>query len=160
MYELLTTARRCDDLSISFHRDRDTGQQELSNNKILKRKYHVRIYLTDIFGFAQHQLKGTYGLGYILTLTRKTDSSVLNKDNAINNAKFKINSIHWDVPHYTPSIAQQVILFKQVQSKTPTELQYPKRSVFTKKVNTPSIWNFELGTQEGINVPIWIFVGF
>ena len=26
--------------------------------------------------------------------------------------------------------------------------------------NTQSLWNFELGTQEGINVPIWIFVIF
>ena len=28
-----------------------------------------------------------------------------------------------------------------------------------RQVNTKSLWNFELGTQEGINVPIWIFVG-
>ena len=26
--------------------------------------------------------------------------------------------------------------------------------------NIQSVWNIELGTQEGINVPIWIFVGF
>ena len=29
-----------------------------------------------------------------------------------------------------------------------------------KEVNTQNFWNFELGTQEGINVPIWIIVGF
>ena len=29
-----------------------------------------------------------------------------------------------------------------------------------KEVNTQSLWTFELGTQEGINVPIWIYVGF
>ena len=29
-----------------------------------------------------------------------------------------------------------------------------------KEVNTQNLWTFELGTQEGINVPIWIFVGF
>ena len=29
-----------------------------------------------------------------------------------------------------------------------------------KKVNTQNLWTFELGTQEGINVPIWIFVAF
>ena len=29
-----------------------------------------------------------------------------------------------------------------------------------KQVNTQNFWNFELGTQEGINVPIWIFTGF
>ena len=29
-----------------------------------------------------------------------------------------------------------------------------------KEVNTQNFWTFELGTQEGINVPIWTFVGF
>ena len=35
-----------------------------------------------------------------------------------------------------------------------------ERSVFKKEVNTQSLCTFELGTQEGINVPIWIIVGF
>ena len=29
-----------------------------------------------------------------------------------------------------------------------------------KEVNTQNFWTFELGTQEGINVPIWVFVVF
>ena len=29
-----------------------------------------------------------------------------------------------------------------------------------KGVNTQNFWNFELGTQECLNVPIWIIVGF
>ena len=29
-----------------------------------------------------------------------------------------------------------------------------------KEVNTQNYWSFELGTQEGSNVPIWIIVGF
>ena len=29
-----------------------------------------------------------------------------------------------------------------------------------KEVNTQNLWNFELGSQEGENVPIWIFVAF
>ena len=40
--------------------------------------------LKDLFGFAEHQENATYGPGYKLTLTRKTDSSVLNKGNATN----------------------------------------------------------------------------
>ena len=43
--------------------------------------------LKDVLGFAQHQEKGTYGLGYKLTLTRNSDNAVLNKGNAINNAE-------------------------------------------------------------------------
>ena len=69
MYKLLSSSRDSDDLSIGFHRSRDKRKQELTNNKTLKGKYHVRIYLEDVFGFAEYQNKGTYGLGYKLTLT-------------------------------------------------------------------------------------------
>ena len=105
LYKLITSARRIDDLSIGFDRDRGRRQRELTNNKNIKGKYHVRIYLKDIFGFAQQQEKGTFGLGYKLTLTRNTDNAVLNKGNAINNGK--IQAIDWYVPHYTPSITQK-----------------------------------------------------
>ena len=48
----------------------------------------------------------------------------------------------------------------RIVNKKSTELRYVKRSVFMKEVNTQNLWTFELGTQEGINVPIWIIVGF
>ena len=160
MYKLLTSSKGSDDLSIGFDRDRNRRQRELTINKTQKGKYHVRIYLKDVFGFAEYQDKGTYGLGYKLTLTRNTDNAVLNKDNAINNGKTKNNAIEWYVPHYTPSMQQQSILSKQIINKTPTQIQYPERSVFMKEVNTQNFWTFELGTQEGINIPTWIFVAF
>ena len=160
MYKLLTSSKGSDDLSIGFDRDRGRRQRELTNTKTQKGKYHIRIYLKDVFGFAEHQEKGTYGLGYKLTLTRNTDSAVLNKGNAINNAKIKINAIEWYAPHYTPSMQQQSILSKQILHKTPTQINYPERSVFMKEVNTQNFWTFELGTQESINMPTWIFVGF
>ena len=147
-------------MSIGFDCDRNKRQRELTNNKSQKGKYHVRIYLKDVFGFAEYQEKATYGLGYKLTLTRDSDDSVLNKGNAINNAKFKIIAIEWYVPHYTPSMQQQSILSKQFINKTPTELHYPERSVFMKEVNTQNFWTFELGTQEGNNIPTWVFVAF
>ena len=99
-------------------------------------------------------------MGYKLTLTRNTDNAVLNKDNAVNNAKIKINALEWYVPHYTPSLDEYTMLQTQIKHKTPTNLHYPERSVFMKEVNTRNFWTFELGTQEGVNVPIWIIVGF
>ena len=114
MYKLLTSSRGSDDLSIGFDRDRNRRQSELTNNKTQKGKYHVRIYLKDVFGSAEYQEKATFGLGCKLTLTRNTDNAVLNKGNAINNAKIKINAIEWYVPHYTPSMQQQAILSKQI----------------------------------------------
>ena len=160
MYKLLTSSRDSDDLSIGFDHDRYRRKQELSNNKNIKGKYYMRIYLKDIFGFAEHQEKATYGLGYKLTLTRNSDNAVLNKTNATAVGKIKINSIEWYVPHYRACVKEQIKLMEQIIDKIPTELRYVERSVFMKKVNTQNLWSFELGTQEGTNVPIWIIVGF
>ena len=160
MYKQLTTAKGCDDLSIGFHRDRDIRQRELTNNKNINGKYHVKIYLKDVFGFSEHQEEATYGLGYKLTLTRNSVNAVLNKADATNVGKVKINAIEWYVPHYTASMSQQVVLSNQIVNRIPTELQNVERSVFMKEVNTQNLWNFELGTQEGINVSIWLIIGF
>ena len=84
----------------------------------------------------------------------------MNKDNAVNNAKFKINALEWYVPHYTPNLDEYNKLMIQIKHKTPTNLHYPERPVFMKEVNAQNFWTFELGTQEGINVPIWIYVVF
>ena len=84
----------------------------------------------------------------------------MNKGNEINNGKIKINAIEWYVPQYTPSMQQQSILSKQIINKSPTQIEYPERSVFMKEVNTQNFWTFELGTQKGINIPTWIFVAF
>ena len=126
---------------------------------VVKGKYHVRIYLKDFFGFAEHQEKGTFGFGYKLFLTRNTENAVLSKGNAVDDAKIKNNAIAWYVPNYTPSITQQNILMNQIIKKMATELQYPERSVFMKEVNTQIFWVFELGTQ-GVSIPVWIFTVF
>ena len=145
-YRLITSARNTDDLSIGFDRDRGRRQRELTNNQNLKGKYHVTIMLKDTFGFAEHQRKGTYLLGYQLTLTQNSDKAVLNKANATNNAKLKIRSTDLYVPHYTPSFAEEKKLMSQTVDKKPTELRYVERSVFIKDVNTQNLWTFEIGT--------------
>ena len=160
IYKLLTTSKDGEDLSIGYDRDRGGRKSELNNNKNFKGKYHTRIYLKDIFGFAEHQEKGAYGLGYKLTLTRNTDNAVLNKAAATSNGKVKINSLDWYIPHYSPNLEEYGILMIQIKKSTPTLLHYPERSVLMKEVNTQNLWTFELGTQEGINVPMWIFVAF
>ena len=72
----------------------------------------------------------------------------------------KINSLDWYVPHYSPNLEEYNKLMTQIKKNSPTLLHYPERSVFMKEINTQNLWTFELGTQEGINVPIWIFVAF
>ena len=93
-------------------------------------------------------------------MTRNTDNAVLNKDNAVVNGRVKINSLDWYVPHYSLNLEEYNKLMTRIKKNSPTLLHYPERSVFMKEVNTQNLWTFELGTQEGINVPIWIFVAF
>ena len=160
MYKFITSARKTENLPIGFDRDRERRKRELTNNKNGKGKYHVTITLDDIFGFCENQVKSTYSLGYKLTLTRNSDNAVSNKGKATKNAKSKINSIDWYVRNYTPSLAQEKLLMDQIVKKMPTEILDIKWSVFMKEVITQKLWNFDLGTQEGLNVPIWITVGF
>ena len=160
MSKLINISKDGDDLSIGLDRDGDRRRRELTNNKNIKCKYHVRIMLREIFGFAEHQQKATYGLGYKLILTRNSNSAVLNKGNAINDAKIKISSIEWLFQHYTRSVKQQTIIMNQIVNKEPTELHYVERSVFMQKVKNQKVWQFQIGVQEGISIPIFIIFGF
>ena len=110
--------------------------------------------LKDVFGFAEHQEKATFGIGYKLTLTRNKVECVIVKGAGIADARIKIDHIHWYKLHYIPSPSQQAIMSEQILNKTPTELKYVERSVFMKQVNNQNLWNFELGSQENMNVPI------
>ena len=49
---------------------------------------------------------------------------------------------------------------KQIVDEIPIELRYPERSVFMEEMKTQNLWNFEVGTQKGINVPLWIYAAF
>ena len=160
MYKILPSSGDSDDLSTGFDRSRDGRKRELTNNNKIKGKYHLRIYLKEFFGFAEHQKTGTFGLGYKLPLTRNTDNTLLNKDYATNNAIVKISGIEWYVPHYVPSLEEFNNLLNQTARKTPTNLQYPEKSVFMKEVNIQHFWSIELGSQAEENVPIWIHVVF
>ena len=160
MYKLITSSKDSNDLSIGFDNSRNRRRDELALNKNIKGKYHLKIMLKDVFGFAEHQEKATYGLGYNLTLTRNKDDGVIDKAGGIADARIRIDHIHWYVPHYTPSMQQQGILSDQILNNKPTQLRYVERSVFMKQVNNQNIWNFELGSHENMNVPIWIIIGF
>ena len=98
MYNLTTTAKDTDDLSIQLDEDGNRRQPELSNDRTQEGK-KVRIILKDVFSFAEQQEKATCRFGYKLTITRNSDNSVLNKNNAINNAKIKTIGFEWFVPH-------------------------------------------------------------
>ena len=90
VHRLLSSSKESDDLTIGFDRSRDRRKRKITDNKNIKGENHLRSYLRDFFGFAEHQQTATYGLGYRLALTTNTDNALLNKDNATNNAKLKL----------------------------------------------------------------------
>ena len=118
---------------------------------------------TDVFGFAENEGIPTYGLGYKLTLAKNKDDAVLYKSVALADDRIKIDHIHWYVPHYTYytlSVQQQSMSSIKILLRTPTELSYTERSVFMKKLNSRSRWNFELVSQENMNVSVGIVIRF
>ena len=58
----------------------------MTDNKTTTGNYHDKIYLKDVFGFAELQESCTYGIGYKLTLQRKSDNHVLSLRAAANDA--------------------------------------------------------------------------
>ena len=115
--------------------------------------------LKDVFVFAECQGKTTFGLGYKLILKRIKDNVVIDKTAGIADPRIKTDHIHWYVPHYTRSIQQQTILTNQILKKLPTELRYIERSVFMNEIKNQKLWIFELGSQESMDIPIWIDIG-
>ena len=87
LYKIITSAKDSDDFSIGFDRSCDRRRLEITNIKNRECKYHVRIMLKDVFGFAEHQEEGTCGIPFRLTLTGNTDNAVLNKDKEVNVGK-------------------------------------------------------------------------
>ena len=85
--------------------------------------------LKEFLSFAVHQERGTYGLGYRLTLTRNSDNALLNKGNALNNAKIISNNIDWMLPTFRPNLEQQNIIMNQIVKKMAIELRYIERSI-------------------------------
>ena len=105
MYKLISSSRDSDDLSIVFHRSNGVHERELTIIKTTKGNYRVRIYLKDVFSFAEHQDNCNYGLGCKLTLQRKKDNHVLSHPAQVNDAtnlvlagRVIIDDIN---PHYT-----------------------------------------------------------
>ena len=57
MYKLIISSEDDDDLSIGFDHSRNRRKDELSLTKNKRGKYHLRILLKDVFGFADCQKK-------------------------------------------------------------------------------------------------------
>ena len=167
MHKLISSSRNTDDLSNSFRRSIEARERELTNIKRTKGNYYVRIYLKGVFGFSEHQDNCTYGLGYTLTLQRNSDNHVLSHpaqaidaDYLVLARRIYINDISLYIPHYTPNISNQKLMLGHIVSRSATELSYIKSASYMKDVTTENNWIFELGVGNGIDIPIYVIVGF
>ena len=167
MYKLISSSRDSDDLTIRFHRSIEGRERELTNIKTTKGNYHVRIHFKGVFGFAVHQDNCTYGLGYKLTLQINSDNHALSHRAGANNAqnlalagRVIIEDLSLYVPHYTPNISNEKLLLEHIISRAATELSFIKRSSYMKVVTNENNWTFALGVGDGIDIPIYVTVGF
>ena len=115
----------------------------MTNNKTTEGNNHVRIYLKDVFGFAEQQDNCTHGLGYKTTFQRKSNNLVLSHGAGIDieanlalAGRVIIEDLSWYFPHYTPSMSNQNLMLGHIVSKAPTELSCVKRSSYMKDVTT------------------------
>ena len=83
-----------------------------------------------------------------------------NAENLVLAGRVTMEDLSWFVPQYTLSISNQKLLLGHISSKAPTKLSYIKRSSYMKDVTTESNWTFELGIGDGIDILIYVIVGF
>ena len=104
---------------------------------------------------------------YKLTIQSNSDNHVLSHPAQANDAEIValarrviIDDISLYVAHYTPSVTNHKLMLGRMVSKAPTELSKIKRSSYVEDVTTENNCTFELGAVDGIEIPIYVIVGF
>ena len=127
MHKLVSSSRDSDDSSLGFHRSSEAREREMINDKSTKGSSHFRIFLKDVFVFAEDQDSCTYGVGYKLTSQINSDNHVLSHPAQANDAavlvlagRVIIEDLSWYDPHYTPNISNQKLMLGHIVSKAPT----------------------------------------
>ena len=114
---MVRVATNVNDTTIAFNKRRN----RLINDNPEKGTLFLTIPLSEIFGFALHQDKITYGLGFSLSLKRA------NNDNAIyrtigDASKIVIKDIALYVLHYTTSIENKLLATEHITKEKKTKM--------------------------------------
>ena len=94
--------------------------------------------MKDVFGFAEHQEIATKGLGYELTLQRKSDNHLLCHEDGTDAEKLAlagrviISGISSYVLHYTPNLSEKNLMVEHFVYRVATELTYKKNHLSQK----------------------------
>ena len=147
-----------------IYREETTGAiDKVKRNRMLndndeKGTIFTRVYLKDVFGFIRHLDKINFGLGYTLTMKRANSGNSIFRTIG-DEAKVEIKDIVWYVRH-TPSFDNISLVNEHILSEKNTEYSYVSRMVSYKPVNSNNNWSFEIGTESGTDVPIYVIVEF
>ena len=82
--------------------------------------------MKHIFGFCEDYDKIVYGLKHNLTLVRKTDDSIF-RGAAAGAGKVSLDKISWFMPHVIPVDAENLSIYKTIESKVKVPVAYRTR---------------------------------
>ena len=141
-------------------------RNRLINNNHVKGQLHCKIPLRDIFGFALHQSKISIGLGYTVSLKRQHGDHAIfrtmdNGADDVNISTVSIQNITLNVPFYTMSMENDLLINKHLTSNNPnSSMSYIETSSSVQLINQNDEWSYTMGVQSGMERPIYIIVGF
>ena len=85
--------------------------------------FHLRTFVSGVFGFAELQENGIYGLKHTLFLRRNKVQALLNRV-GWTDAEVEEKCLSWNVPPYTPVEPHDAKLTYHSKSKAPIESRY------------------------------------
>ena len=156
MHTFLISSEHKENVSRGFLRKTKNREQEKTEIKTNKVRYHVAISLN-------HE-EATNGLGTIITLQRKSNKNVSNQkvgtDAGIDAIarRIALNDIGWSVPLFTANVFEQNLLLEHFATRGATDLYSFQKKDYTNVVTAGNNWNFELTVHRVIDFPIFVEV--
>jgi hypothetical protein len=119
------------------------------------------IPLKDIFGFIENYDKVLYGMQLDLKLNRTSNDDAIFKINTLGDVgKITLDRISWIIPHVSPSLLAQNILYNIIQNESRIHAGFLSRQCESTPVNETTKFDWNLVVASGNQKPRYIIVGF
>ena len=110
LHKLFTSKQQTSELLFGFEESVAIRRLELTNSKTEKGTFFVKNRPTDLFGFSDQEKRNIL-LGQYFTLERNKNNDPNKSDNGVDAAKLLIQNIRWFIPHSTPSLKTNNLLW-------------------------------------------------
>ena len=101
-----------------------------------------------------------YGLKHNLTLVRKTDDDAIFRLSAAGVGNFSLYKISWFMPHVIPADAEQLSIYKTIESKVKVPVAYRTGQCDMLSATESISFTWRLSVKTAAEKPIFIIVGF